>query len=223
MSLVGDTGGTDPFVTATVLVRLHRSPSRPLGSSGTGSHASPGPGPQTPSQLVQLTRTRMITQRPDQVALAQPLYDAGEHTVQQIADIFRSHAPRSTVTSTADEGQKPRLAKVADGAGPPHRRAESSPDQRGWRLVTAFLPAPRFRHSPGLARKETAEGFPRSAAELLAQRPSLGWRRTISGRFEPLSLDRRSTARMVTPEHRPDAQRGRRADGPLRGSEGDLG
>ena len=36
----------------------------------------------------------------DQVALAQRLYDAGEHTVQQIADIFS--VPRTTVYGHLD-------------------------------------------------------------------------------------------------------------------------
>ena len=44
-------------------------------------------------------------------------YDAGEHTVQQIADIFS--VPRTTVYGHLDngQGQAPRLASVADGAG----------------------------------------------------------------------------------------------------------
>ena len=53
----------------------------------------------------------------DQVALAQRLYDAGEHTVQQIADIFS--VPRTTVYGHLDNATKgnARLARVADGAG----------------------------------------------------------------------------------------------------------
>jgi len=40
----------------------------------------------------------------DQVALAQRLYDAGEHTVQQIADIFS--VPRTTVYGHLDDATK---------------------------------------------------------------------------------------------------------------------
>jgi len=40
----------------------------------------------------------------DQVALAQRLYDAGEHTVQQIADIFS--VPRTTVYGHLDNATK---------------------------------------------------------------------------------------------------------------------
>ena len=79
----------------------------------------------------------------DQIALAQRLYDAGEHTVQQIADIFS--VPRTTVYGHLDNAPKGN-AQARNGRRPrrlPRRRAESPPDQRGWRLVTAFLPAPR--------------------------------------------------------------------------------
>jgi len=44
----------------------------------------------------------------DQAALAQRLYDAGEHTVEQIADIFS--VPRTTVyghLDNATKGQRP--------------------------------------------------------------------------------------------------------------------
>ena len=80
----------------------------------------------------------------DQIALAQRLYDAGEHTVQQIADIFS--VPRTTVYGHLDNATKGN-AQARNGrrrCRRPRRRAESSPDQRGWRLVTAFLPAPRY-------------------------------------------------------------------------------
>jgi len=53
----------------------------------------------------------------DQVVLAQQLYDAGAHTVQQITDIFS--VPRTTVYGHLDNAtrQAPRRATVADRAG----------------------------------------------------------------------------------------------------------
>ena len=41
----------------------------------------------------------------DQVALAQRLYDAGEHTVQQIADIFS--VPRTATSTRRPRGKRP--------------------------------------------------------------------------------------------------------------------
>jgi len=57
---------------------------------------------------------------PDQVALAQRLYDAGEHTVAQIAGMFT--VPRSTVYGHLDKatvGARPRAQKTVATSSPP--------------------------------------------------------------------------------------------------------
>jgi len=64
---------------------------------------------------------------PDQVALAQRLYDAGEHTVAQIAGMFT--VPRSTVYGHLDKatvGARPRAQKTVapPPLGAPRRRPE---------------------------------------------------------------------------------------------------
>jgi DNA invertase Pin-like site-specific DNA recombinase len=54
---------------------------------------------------------------PEQIALAQQLYDAGERTVQQIADIF--NVPRTTVyghLEQSSKGRRPRCPAHAAGA-----------------------------------------------------------------------------------------------------------
>lgn len=59
----------------------------------------------------------------DQVALAQRLYDAGEHTVQQIADIFG--VPRTTVyghLNNATKGKRNRSRGARCGSGRQGRR-----------------------------------------------------------------------------------------------------
>ncbi len=57
---------------------------------------------------------------PDQVALAQRLYDAGEHTVAQIAGMFT--VPRSTIYGHLDKatvGARPRAQKTVASPSPP--------------------------------------------------------------------------------------------------------
>ena len=61
-------------------------------------------------------RRRKLT--PQQATLAQQLYDAGEHTVQQIADIFG--VPRTTVYGHLDQstvGSRPGALTTANGNG----------------------------------------------------------------------------------------------------------
>ena len=61
-------------------------------------------------------RRRKLT--PQQVTLAQQLYDTGEHTVQQIADIFG--VPRTTVYGHLDQstiGSRPGALTTANGNG----------------------------------------------------------------------------------------------------------
>jgi len=90
---------------------------------------------------------------PDQVALAQRLYDAGEHTVAQIAAMFT--VPRSTVYGHLDKatvGARPRAQKTV---------ATSSPSG-------AFPSAPRAsRACPGCGHD------PRTREEATAQRADL--------------------------------------------------
>ncbi|HEV7806539.1 MAG TPA: helix-turn-helix domain-containing protein [Solirubrobacteraceae bacterium] len=61
---------------------------------------------------------RAATQaQPEQIALAQQLYDAGERTVQQIADIF--NVPRTTVyghLEQSSKGKRPAVQRAAAGA-----------------------------------------------------------------------------------------------------------
>lgn len=52
---------------------------------------------------------------PEQIALAQQLYDAGGRTVQQIADIF--NVPRTTVYGHLDDASKGKRAAVHKAAG----------------------------------------------------------------------------------------------------------
>ncbi len=54
-----------------------------------------------------------------------------------------SLAPPSTATSTTRRRANAQARNGQRPCRPPRRWAETSPDQRGWRLVTAFLPAPR--------------------------------------------------------------------------------
>ena len=61
-------------------------------------------------------RRRKLT--PQQATLAQQLYDGGEHTVQQIADIFG--VPRTTVYGHLDQstiGSRPGALTTANGNG----------------------------------------------------------------------------------------------------------
>ena len=61
-------------------------------------------------------RRRKLT--PQQATLAQQLYDGGEHTVQQIADIFS--VPRTTVYGHLDQstiGSRPGALTTANGHG----------------------------------------------------------------------------------------------------------
>ena len=54
---------------------------------------------------------------PEQIVLAQQLYDAGERTVQQIADIF--NVPRTTVyghLEQSSKGKRPAVQRAASGA-----------------------------------------------------------------------------------------------------------
>jgi DNA invertase Pin-like site-specific DNA recombinase len=54
---------------------------------------------------------------PEQIALAQQLYDAGERTVQQIADIF--NVPRTTVyghLEASSKGKRPAVQRAGAGA-----------------------------------------------------------------------------------------------------------
>ncbi|MEA2180925.1 MAG: hypothetical protein QOF69_110, partial [Solirubrobacteraceae bacterium] len=54
---------------------------------------------------------------PEQIALAQQLYDAGERTVQQIADIF--NVPRTTVyghLEQSSKGKRPAVQRASVGA-----------------------------------------------------------------------------------------------------------
>ena len=82
-----------------------------------------------------------------QVALAQRLLR--RRRTHRAAD--RRHLQRSTHHGLRPPRQRARASAQARKrrrrCRPPRRRAESSPDQRGWRLVTAFLPAPQ-RLSP---------------------------------------------------------------------------
>jgi len=90
---------------------------------------------------------------PDQVALAQRLYDAGEHTVAQIAGMFT--VPRSTVYGDLDKatvGARPRAQKTVPTPSPPG----------------APTPAPRAsRACPSCGHD------PRTRAEATAQRADL--------------------------------------------------
>ncbi len=90
---------------------------------------------------------------PDQVALAQRLYDAGEHTVAQIAGMFT--VPRSTVYGHLD--------KATVGARPRAQKTVVSPSSSG-----ASPSAPRAsRACPGCAYD------PRTREEATAQRADL--------------------------------------------------
>jgi DNA invertase Pin-like site-specific DNA recombinase len=54
---------------------------------------------------------------PEQIALAQQLYDAGERTVQQIADIF--NVPRTTVyghLEASSKGKRPAVQRAGASA-----------------------------------------------------------------------------------------------------------
>jgi DNA invertase Pin-like site-specific DNA recombinase len=54
---------------------------------------------------------------PEQIALAQQLYDAGERTIQQIADIF--NVPRTTVyghLEASSKGKRPAVQRAGAGA-----------------------------------------------------------------------------------------------------------
>lgn len=53
---------------------------------------------------------------PEQAVFAQDLYDAGERTVQQIADIF--NVPRTTVYGHLDQRNKNKRRVEARGASP---------------------------------------------------------------------------------------------------------
>ncbi len=55
-----------------------------------------------------------------QAAVAQQLYDAGEHTVQQIADVFG--VPRSTVYGHLDKTRIARRATIRHGEQGPGQR-----------------------------------------------------------------------------------------------------
>ena len=57
---------------------------------------------------------------PEQAILAQDLYDAGERTVQQIADIFG--VPRTTVYGHLGDSQQGKAARCPTAVGEHHRR-----------------------------------------------------------------------------------------------------
>jgi len=93
---------------------------------------------------------------PDQVALAQRLYDAGEHTVAQIASMLT--VPRSTVYGHLDKatiGARPRAQKTVASA-PPSAEPAPSTEQPIEGHTGAPASAPRTsRACPGCGHEPT--------------------------------------------------------------------
>ncbi len=116
---------------------------------------------------------------PDQVALAQRLYDAGEHTVAQIAGMLT--VPRSTVYGHLDKatvGARPRAQKTVASA-PPSAEPAPGTEQPIEGHTGAPASAPRTsRACPGCGHE------PRTREEATTQRADLAvtWLSTEPGR-----------------------------------------
>jgi len=100
---------------------------------------------------------------PDQVALAQRLYDAGEHTVAQIAGMFT--VPRSTVyghLNKATVGARPHAQKTVAAAAPSAERAPSNDPAgdahtRGARITPKSRACPSCGHEPTTREEATTQ------------------------------------------------------------------
>ena len=116
---------------------------------------------------------------PDQVALAQRLYDAGEHTVAQISGMLT--VPRSTVYGHLDKatvGARPRAQKTVASA-PPSAEPAPGTEQPIEGHTGAPASAPRTsRACPGCGHE------PRTREEATTQRADLAvtWLSTEPGR-----------------------------------------
>jgi len=100
---------------------------------------------------------------PDQVALAQRLYDAGEHTVAQIAGMLG--VPRSTVyghLNKATVGTRPHAQKTVAAAAPSAERAPSNDPAgdahtHGARITPKSRACPSCGHEPTTREEATTQ------------------------------------------------------------------
>jgi len=99
---------------------------------------------------------------PDQVALAQRLYDAGEHTVAQIAGMLG--VPRSTVyghLNKATVGTRPHAQKTVAAAAPSARAPSNDPagdaHTHGARITPKSRACPSCGHEPTTREEATAQ------------------------------------------------------------------
>jgi len=105
---------------------------------------------------------------PDQVALAQRLYDAGEHTVAQIAGMLT--VPRSTVYGHLDKatvGARPRAPKAVASAPPSAEPTFSKARSTDGHTLTHASPPRTSRACPGCGHE------PRTREEATTQRADL--------------------------------------------------